>query len=142
MPIEKRLANVFPFKFFSLDNIDGIRVFGLRNLALVFESVDNKSSLFLGEEASGLGKVVEEEIGGDGDNDGYDSFEDENPAPAFQAANAVHFADGESQEAREGACDGCGGEEHGLAELDFVTAIPHCEVILRRVNRASLIMEH
>ena len=59
--------------------------------------MNNKGSFFLGKKASGLGKVVKEEVCGDGNNNGYDSFEDENPAPAFETANAVHFADGESE---------------------------------------------
>lgn len=45
------------------------------------------------EEGRGRGVVGDEPVGEDGDDDGEEAFDDEDPAPAFEAADAGHFAD-------------------------------------------------
>lgn len=92
--------------------------------------MDHKGSLFLGQELGRLGEVVHQEKGRDGDQDGDDALEDEDPSPPLQPCCPVHLADGKGQETAECAGDGGCAEEERLAELNLVSAVPHGEVVL------------
>lgn len=51
------------------------------------------------------------------------------PTPTSKISYTVHVCYAECQKTGEGACDGGGGEEEGLAELRFVAGVPHCYVV-------------
>jgi hypothetical protein len=51
------------------------------------------------------------------------------PAPSSKISNAIHVCNAECQKTGEGACDGGGGEEEGLAKLRFVAGVPHRYVV-------------
>lgn len=63
------------------------------------------------------------------DDGGEDAFEDEDPAPPVETADAVHLLDGECEQTRKGAGHRCGGEEDGEACLYFEPAVPCCQEI-------------
>lgn len=92
--------------------------------------MNNKRTLVLCKELCGFGKIVKEEKGHGRDEHSRDSFENEDPSPAREAANAVHFADAKSQNAAECSGDGGGREEERLAKLNFFAAVPHCQIVL------------
>lgn len=124
------MTHILPLKLLGLGDLNVLNAIVDIDLALILEAVDNKGALLFGKELCRLGEIVEQEEGRDGNENGGDAFEDEDPAPAFETADAVHFADGEGEKATKCAGDGGGGEEHGLAELDLVAAVPHGEVVL------------
>lgn len=130
LPVLESLPHKPPLEVLSLCNLHRPLV-GLRGrLPLILEAIDDKLALLLGQEACRLGEVVQEEEGGGRDDHGDNSLEDEDPAPALETANAVHLGDAESEEPAECTGNGSGREEHGLAELNFVAAIPHGQVVL------------
>jgi hypothetical protein len=52
-----------------------------------------------------------------------------NLPPPFQAANTVHVRNAERQKTRKGSRDGRSTEEKCLAELRFMTTIPHGNIV-------------
>lgn len=83
-----------------------------------------------GEEAGFGGEVVHHPEGGDGDDDGGQAFDDEDPGPAVEAAEAGHFGDCGGEEPAEGAGDGGRGEEDGGADAEFSASVPAGEVVV------------
>lgn len=139
LPVRKGLPDILPLELVRLANLDllgrrgtALDVFPNRHgrLTLVSQSAYDKVAFLLGEERGRVGEVVDQKEGAKGDKDRDDAFQDEDPSPALKTANPIHLADAKGQKSTESACDGCGREKHGLAKLDFVSAIPKREVIL------------
>lgn len=129
LPVLKRRPDILPLELIGLRNT-GLTLSRSFLLALILESEHDESALFFGQEACGLGEIVECPEGKDGNKNSNDSLDDEDPAPSFEAANTVHLCDAKGQKTAECTSDGSCREEEGLSELDFVTTIPHCEVVL------------
>ena len=98
-------------------------------VVLVLQAVNNKSTFFFCQERGTLGKVEESEVCNDCHDDSQYALQDEDPAPSRKISYAVHVCDAKGKEAREGACDRGSGEEEGLAELRFVSGVPHSDVV-------------
>ena len=139
LPVLESLYDVLPREPFCLRDLRpshttstalGVGTLRPERLSLVFETENNKVTLLLGEEPGSLGEVVEQPERGDSDEDGDDTLEDEDPSPTLKATDAVHLGDTESKKTAESAGNGGGGEEHGLAKLDLVSAVPHGKVVL------------
>lgn len=111
-----------------------------------FQAGRDEGALGLGEEFGGRRVVVDEEVGGDGDEYGEDTFlwgllvsfcgrrwgrethEDEDPSPAPEPADTAHVRDPEGQDATEGAGKTGSGEEEGDAVGGLGALVPHGEV--------------
>ena len=106
-----------------------IFVFG-GGLLVGFQAAEHAPSVFGGEEVRFVGEVVDHPEGGEPDEDGGEAFENEDPGPAFFAADAFHEADGGGEEAAEGAGDGSRGEEDGGADAEFGALVPAGEVVV------------
>lgn len=78
MPVGESLLDETPFEMVGLGN-HATRAFG----SLVLETVGAPGALFDGEEAGGVWEVVHDEEGDDGDDDGEEALEDEDPSPSF-----------------------------------------------------------
>lgn len=74
-----------------------------------------------------FGEVGDEEESGDADEDGQDAFENEEPSPVTQAANAAHVGDGAGEQAAESASDEDGAPEDGEAPLGFLPLVPETD---------------
>lgn len=92
--------------------------------AVVYQTAGDLFALVFGEEGGRRGVVLHDEIRDDGHDEGDDTFEDEDPGPAAQTGNTVHFRNAAGEQAAERAGGRGGGEEDGHAETAFVTAVP------------------
>lgn len=133
LPVRKRLANILPLKFPRLGDLT------LRSLALALElqAVDHKGPLLLGQECGGLREVVQQPERRHSHEDRQDALKDEDPPPTREVSDAVHLANGKREEAAKGARHRRRREEHGLAKLDLVAAVPHGEVVLEEPPSAK-----
>lgn len=66
----------------------------------------------------------------DAEKDSDNAFEDEDPCPAWTAAETVHLVNCCGQETTEGAGDSCCREEDGCTDTEFRAFIPAGEVIV------------
>lgn len=92
--------------------------------------MDDKGTFFFSEKRGRLGKIEQQEKGGGGNKHSCNSFEDEDPTPSSEAADAVHFADTEGEKAAEGTGYRRGREEECLTKLDLMAAIPQGKIVL------------
>lgn len=76
-----------------------------------------------------LWEVGNQEVGEPTDNDGTQSFQDENPPPVFQAADAVHVCNCASQETSEGARDQHRAPEDRETSLAFFPLVPETDQV-------------
>jgi len=73
--------------------------------------------LFRGSEDLGaFGEIGDEGEDEEGDDDREDSFENEDPAPAFLSLDAVHVTDAVGEEAGNAGAEHAEGEEGGEAD--------------------------
>lgn len=72
-------------------------------LLVEFEAANDAGAVIVGEELGFVGEIVDHPERGDADEDGEETFEDEDPGPARVAADAVHFFNGGGEEAAKGA---------------------------------------
>ena len=79
------------------------------------------------EEARLLGEGGEGEEEDDARDDGHDTFNNKNPAPAAVALEVVHLADRRSQEAAEGTRQGGGGEKERVPLLRIGALVPRSQ---------------
>lgn len=59
---------------------------------------DEQLAFRLGQEGGRLGPVHDDELGDNGEDDGGQAFDDEDPSPAAVAGRAVHVVDGVGEE--------------------------------------------
>lgn len=128
LPIGERLTDILPLEFFCLCN-------QLPTLTLVFQPIHDECPLLLGQEFRCLRKVMQQPEARERNEDRDNALQNEDPPPTLEVAHAVHLADTEREEAREGAGDRGSGEEHGLAELDLVATVPHSQVVYAMVHQ-------
>ncbi len=80
-------------------------------------------------EVVGVGGVVgEDEEGGEAEDEGGEALDDHDPAPAAEAGDAVHEADGVGEEAARGAGEGGADEEVGDAQGEFLLGVEEGQV--------------
>jgi hypothetical protein len=81
LPVRESLLHILPVKLFSLRSL--LFAISTGDLALVLETVDNKFSLFFGQESSCFWEVIQRPECENGDDDSGNAFEDEDPSPAY-----------------------------------------------------------
>ena len=123
LPVFEGVPDISPFELIGLGNTR-------LALALILESEDDESSLLLSQKACRLGEVIKSPEGEDSDQNSDNTLKNEDPAPHFESTDTVHLSNGECKKTAEGTGDGSGGKEKGLSELDLMSAVPHCKVIL------------
>jgi hypothetical protein len=74
---------------------------------------------------------------GEAEDNGDNSFEDEDPGPTGTATEPVHLIDSGGEETTEGAGNGGGGEEDSGADTELRTFIPAGEVVVYARKEAS-----
>lgn len=94
----------------------------------ILESADGECLFGITEELCLAGIVVEDVEGGETGDDGDDALEDEDPAPALQAAGPVHLVDEAGKQSSEctGATDGT--EEEAEPGCDLPPGVPLLQV--------------
>src|ERR1700742_1475548 len=90
LPIEERLPDIFPLKLLGLCCLQST-FFLCHYLSLIFQSEDNECSLFFCQELGSLWKIMQAKECQYGHKYRCYSFQDEDPSPTCEAANAIHF---------------------------------------------------
>lgn len=126
LPVQERCFDKLPLKRVVLRHLSALATL---ILSLVLQTINNKRALLFCQECCRFGEVVEGKVRHDGDNHSQYALEDEYPAPAFEVPNAIHVCDTVGKEARKSTRDRRSGKEKRLAELRFVAAVPHCDVV-------------
>jgi hypothetical protein len=103
------------------------------------KTLNSVAALGLGKELGCVGVVVHDPERSEGDNNGGDTLENENPAlegsawnaktagsthPALITGRAIHEVNETGEETTEGTGGGGGGEEESNAESDLVATVP------------------
>ena len=82
-------------------------------------------ALLLGEKLCAVRPLGQEDVGGEGDDDGGDALDEEEPLPGMETCNAVHvFEDAGGEETRYDVGDGVAGVPDGHAEGGFFLGVP------------------
>ena len=97
--------------------------------AIVLKAAHDLLLFLHGEEGCRAGIVVHDEKGGEGDDDGGKTFNDEDPRPTGFAAQTVHLHDTTGEQTTKGSSGRGGGEEDGHTQSALVTLVPHGDVV-------------
>ena len=108
-----------------------------RTLLISLQATYNTLSVRIGEELGLVRKVVDHPVADDANDHCCKSLEDEDPRPAWFAADAVHKRDSGGEEATEGACKCCSAEEDCGADAEFVAFVPGAEVVVDTLSKVS-----
>lgn len=93
-------------------------------LSISAQTTLSSQLLFGAEEAGRVWEIENHPPAEDADEDGDETLNNEDPAPALVSANAVHLGDGSSQETTEGTSKSSGREEKSSAETELLTLVP------------------
>lgn len=100
-----------------------VLVLGGRLLVLL-QPAEDAGAIVVGEEFGFVGEVVDHPVGCDADENGRQSFEDENPCPSRFPAYTVHLSNGRGEETTERASDCGSGEEDGCSNAKLGSFVP------------------
>lgn len=78
-----------------------------RRLLVGSESIDDASSFLFGDKLGIGGEIVDHPERDDTNNDGHETFKDENPCPAGNTGDTIHLLDSSSQETTERTGKSC-----------------------------------
>lgn len=105
--------------------------------AVESEAADQQLSLVLFQELGRLRPVRDEPVAADGDDDGEDAFEDEDPSPPAVPGDPVHVCNGIGQQPAEGTRNDRSREEQIEAPLQLVSTVVHAEQVDTAGEEAS-----
>lgn len=105
--------------------LDELVLEGLRTAIVVErESGLHELSLLRAQELGSIGVIVKHPERSASDNDGGNTFQDEDPLPTMVSSCAVHLIDESRKQTSERTGSGGSGEEQGDSEVDLVPTIP------------------
>ncbi len=117
-----------------LDTSPEIRHFELlmlrAGLLILFQTPDHTPPVVNGKEFGFVREILYDPEGDDADEDGDESFEDEDPSPARFPANAAHLRNCGCKQTTKGACDSGSGEEDRCTDTELAALIPAAEVVI------------
>lgn len=93
-------------------------------LFIFLETTDNASPVFLRQKSSSVGEILDGKIRKKTEKDGDDTFDDEDPRPAWSIISAVQFLKSYGEKAAEGTGD-CRGREEDCLHLISLDGSPH-----------------
>ena len=118
LPVREAEADVVAVEFLGRG--------GLADLSVL---AHDHESLLGWRQIVGVARVVgEDPEGGDAEDEGGQALDDHDPAPAAQAGDAVHVADGVGEEAARGPGQGGADEEVGDAQGQFLFRVEEGQV--------------
>ena len=82
------------------------------------------------EELSFVREISYHPDGSEADENGYETFQDEDPRPSWISPNAIHIANRGSKESTEGTCYSGGAKEDGGAHAKLGPLVPARQVEL------------
>ena len=115
--ISKSLANIVPTKSFIASSI-----------AIILEPLMDESPFVVGKEACRRGIIVHKEICSNGDNDGQQSLQDKNPAPAFVVSYPGHMSYSPGEDATKRPGQGGRTEEESDTVMLLIAFVPHGQI--------------